>query len=73
MAVFHGDHFALMELIWEFKISVIVSNFSNMSVYFVGDSSGKNYKAWTGFSDPYRHIDNTHFFLYFLDVLTMEA
>lgn len=30
MAVFHGGHFALMELIWECKTFVIVSNFSNM-------------------------------------------
>lgn len=74
MAIFHWDHFALMELIWEFKTSVSVSSFSNVSVYFVGAYSGKNHKVWPGFSDPYKYkyISNTHF-LFFLAVLTIEA
>ena len=73
MAVFLRDHFALMELIWESENPVIVSNFSIMSVCFVGYSSGKYYKTRTGFCDPDRCINNTHFFLYFLAVLAMEA
>lgn len=69
MAIFHGDHFALMELIWEFKTFFSVSDFSNVSVCFVGDYSGKNYKAWPGFSDPYKCINNTHFFLFSLTIV----
>lgn len=72
MAIFHWDHFALMELIWEFKTSDSVFNFSNVSVYFVWGYSGKTHKVWPGISDPYECINNTHF-LFFLAVLTIEA
>lgn len=65
MTVFHGDHFALMELIWEFKTFVIISHFSNMSVYFMGDFSGKNCNVCTVFSDACKYIKNTCFILYF--------
>lgn len=73
MAIFHWDHFALMELIWEFKTSVSISNFFTVSVYFVGSCPGKKHKAWHGFADPYKCINNTHFFLFLLAVLTIEA